>query len=373
MLVLLLALACGGKPSAPADTAPAACPDGDGDGVCDADDRCLGDDATGDADGDHRCDDTDPCPTDNPDDLDGDGVCNGDDVCTGDDATGDTDGDGTCDDGDPCPLDDPDDTDLDGVCDADDLCQGEDDGVDSDADGVADGCDACPGEDDTADADGDGAPDACDACPGEDDTADLDADGQPDACDPCPEDNPDDADGDGVCDSTCRAWEEDCGLLPFRGDPSGSSFATGGCPDGWLAVGVRTYLSDTFGKAQLICREALDDGTLGELVLYSGGWGSGGDGPFDERCDDAEADGVIVGQRIWATTEVWGIGAICERLSDLTTGGGEHLETWPVGVSNVGDHTLREDLCPPSALVWSYDVRVDGDTLTAVAMRCGVP
>lgn len=35
------------------------CPDGDGDGVCDADDICAGNDAAGDSDGDGICDDTD--------------------------------------------------------------------------------------------------------------------------------------------------------------------------------------------------------------------------------------------------------------------------------------------------------------------------
>ncbi len=52
-------------------------PDSDGDGVCDAEDACQGDDATGDSDND--------------------GVCNDEDLCEGDDSNGDSNGDGICD------------------------------------------------------------------------------------------------------------------------------------------------------------------------------------------------------------------------------------------------------------------------------------
>ncbi len=86
-------------------------------------------------------------------------------------------------------------------------------GADSDLDGVHDFCDYCPGFDDLVDSDSDGEPDACDVCPGFADDIDLngdgvpdveidtDQDGTPDVCDICPLDNPDDADGDGECDS----------------------------------------------------------------------------------------------------------------------------------------------------------------------------
>jgi hypothetical protein len=57
--------------------AGALCDDGDDDGVCDADDACVGDDLTG--------------------DLDGDGVCDDLDLCYLDDARGDGDADGVCD------------------------------------------------------------------------------------------------------------------------------------------------------------------------------------------------------------------------------------------------------------------------------------
>ncbi len=72
---------------------------------------------------------------------------------------------------------------------------------DTDGDGVCDSDDVCPSFDDTADADGDGVPDGCDVCPGFDDNADADSDGVPDACDVCPgfDDNAD-ADSDGMPD-----------------------------------------------------------------------------------------------------------------------------------------------------------------------------
>lgn len=76
-----------------------ACPDGDGDGVCDVDDVCPGDDTVEDADGDGVCGAADVCDGDDATgDTDLDGVCNDIDACQGDDASGDSDGDGTCDD-----------------------------------------------------------------------------------------------------------------------------------------------------------------------------------------------------------------------------------------------------------------------------------
>lgn len=64
------------------------------------------------------------------DDDDGDGRCNTQDLCRGDDLSGDED--------------------ADGVCDDIDVCSGGDDAMDVDGDGVPDGCDLCastgPGE-----------------------------------------------------------------------------------------------------------------------------------------------------------------------------------------------------------------------------------
>lgn len=51
------------------------------------------------------------------------------------------------------------------------------------------------------DTDGDGICDSHDLCPGGDDRLDMDGDGRPDDCDPCPSDAADDSEGDGVCDS----------------------------------------------------------------------------------------------------------------------------------------------------------------------------
>lgn len=81
-------------------------------------------------------------------DSDGDGVCDVDDQCPGqDDALIGT----PCDDGDACTINDIydancgcagtfEDTDSDGVCDADDLCPGFDDNIDSNSNGIPDGC-----------------------------------------------------------------------------------------------------------------------------------------------------------------------------------------------------------------------------------------
>jgi hypothetical protein len=109
------------------------------------DDLCIGHDDRVDGDGDGAPDGCDDCP-DDPlpyEDTDGDGVCDTDDLCGGDDAAGDTDGDGLCDDVDQC---DGVDTDGDGTCDDTDQCPGWPDYEDSDGDGLADGCDPCPGD-----------------------------------------------------------------------------------------------------------------------------------------------------------------------------------------------------------------------------------
>jgi hypothetical protein len=119
--------------------------DGDGDGVCDFEDQCLGDDATGDTDEDGVCDDGDQCRGDDAaGDSDGDEVCDDVDLCLGDDAVGDADEDGACDDVDQCLGDDAaGDADGDGLCDDRDLCLGDDASGDTDGDGVCDDSDPC--------------------------------------------------------------------------------------------------------------------------------------------------------------------------------------------------------------------------------------
>lgn len=116
-------------------------------------------------------------------------------------ATRDGDGDGVPDYLDLClGFDDGSDLDADGVPDGCDRCLGSD-VWDADGDGVPDGCDICPGFVDAWDADGDGVPDGCDACTGDDVTGDRDGDGLCDDVDTCVgEDAHGDSDGDGVCE-----------------------------------------------------------------------------------------------------------------------------------------------------------------------------
>jgi len=210
--------------------------DSDGDGVCDSDDLCPNFDDAIDGDLDGNPDACDPCPYDVLDDSDGDGVCDSDDVCPGGNDLADGDGDGVPNDCDPCPFDNPDDSDGDGICDRDDICDGYDT-VDTDADGVPDDCDLCPNDPVNDDSDLDGVCDVDDICAGFDDTLDMDEDGVPDGCDPCPQDNPDDNDGDGICNSADGTPD---------GDPEeakganggGCACDSGGVPSGWMVVGL---------------------------------------------------------------------------------------------------------------------------------------
>lgn len=59
-----------------------------------------------------------------------------------------------------------------------------------------------------------GVCDDVDPCPDGDDLIDTDGDGIPDACDACPRDNPDDSNGNGICDRGKTAREtnmnQDC-------------------------------------------------------------------------------------------------------------------------------------------------------------------
>lgn len=163
--------ACGSDPllaaSVPSDT--------DADHVCDLFDKCIGDDATVNTDGDEHCNDVDPdddndnwsdveesaCDSDPllansmPIDSDGDGVCNPQDQCTGDDASGNTDGDGQCNDIDT-------DDDADGWSDAEEIACGSNPllptsaPVDSDGDDICNPLDMCIGDDATGDTNANG-------------------------------------------------------------------------------------------------------------------------------------------------------------------------------------------------------------------------
>ena len=81
------------------------------------------------------------CPYDAADDSDGDGSCDTDDLCTGDDTTGDSDSDGVCDDTDAFPADPSEafDSDGDGAGDNAEEANGTDPlSADTDADGAVD-------------------------------------------------------------------------------------------------------------------------------------------------------------------------------------------------------------------------------------------
>lgn len=153
-------------------------PDDDADGICNAGDICVGNDATGDTDNDGICNDQDIClGADATMDTDMDGVCDNMDLCAGDDATGDTDNDGVCDDRDQCLGDDAmGDVDGDAVCDDVDACQGDDTTGDSDNDGLCDDIDLCQGDDATGDANMNGICDGDEMMPEDMGSDDMGAD-----------------------------------------------------------------------------------------------------------------------------------------------------------------------------------------------------
>jgi hypothetical protein len=294
ILTLLLAAACTDKDNDPDcvgdDCDLPACDDADADGVCDADDQCAGDDATGDADGDGTCDDLDGCDGDDAaGDADSDGICDDLDVCTGTDATGDADADGVCDDADLCAGDDATgDADTDGVCDDADLCTGTDATGDADADGVCDDLDLCAGDDATGDADTDGVCDDADLCAGDDGTGDADTDGVCDDADLCTgDDATGDADTDGVCDDLDVCAGDDatgdddgdaiCNVLDLCAgdDATGDTDGDAVCDDRDVCDGDdATGDADTDG----VCDDL--DACLGDDAL--------GDADTDGVCDDRD-------------------------------------------------------------------------------------
>jgi hypothetical protein len=79
------------------------------------------------------------------------------------------------------------------------------------------------------DTDLDGVADSADICPEGDDNDDYDGDGIPDLCDGCPVDNPDDTNGDGICDSASVITFEDL----YRGVPEYAQLPTGYAGFSW--------------------------------------------------------------------------------------------------------------------------------------------
>ena len=325
-------------------------PDADADGICDAGDACLGDNASGDTDGDGICDDrdldddndgvpdaTDPART-NPDvcgdsdadtcddcavgtddfgplsdstpaadgpDADGDGVCDAGDACVGDEASGDTDGDGICDDTDP-------DDDNDGVPDADDP-----DRTDPDicGDSDADTCDDCSiGRDDFgpladtrpdrdgADGDADGICDAGDLCLGVNASGDTDGDGFCNNRDPdddndgirFDEGDPDDLDPD-VCGDSDMDGCDDCSVGTDDFGPLSDSTPAADGPDadgdGVCDVGDACEGDDASGDDDMdgICNDSEPPTTVDD----AGRVAAGGSVEIDVLANDTAGGSAI--------------------------------------------------------------------------------
>ena len=91
---------------------------------------------------------------------------------------------------------------------------------DADGDGIGDSSDICDGFDDSLDDDSDGVPNGCDICEGFDDSVDSDLDGTPDGCDECPDDAA--KTEQGVCG---------CGVADEDADANGLLDCLDQCPD----------------------------------------------------------------------------------------------------------------------------------------------
>lgn len=91
----------------------------------------------------------------------------------------------------------------------------------------------------------------------------------------------------------------------------------------------------------------------------------GGNDIGEFRCDTTEPDGILVGQRVWYSSD-WGLntmGGICAKLTSPGT-------TWNIGTSGSGSYLYGENTCPDSTAVWSIDI-YSGDWTDRVRLVCG--
>lgn len=269
--------------------------DSDGDGVDDSRDVCQGWDDRVDPDLDGVPTGCDACPDDNPNDGDLDGLCASYDNCESafNPDQDDLDGDGL---GNICDTD----WDGDGVEDGADLCLGFNDAADADRDGIPDGpdyygevCDVCP-DDFENDADDDGLCESSDNCEDvyNDDQSDWDADGLGDVCDEdddddgvnddqdaCPEfDDSIDGDGDTVCDTA-----DDCPSEAATGYDTDRD----GCLDDTDGDGF-TDDTDTFPLDPNEWDDSDGDG-VGDNSDVCDGNDATGDDDLDGTCNDTDA------------------------------------------------------------------------------------
>ena len=339
-------------------------PDGDADGVCDAEDNCpaMPNSTQDDGDGDGVGDVCDTCPNDPANDIDTDTICGDVDNCpavanmTQDDGDTDLIGD-VCDN---CPINS-------------NASQADEDG-----DGLGDACDTCL-SDSVNDPDADGVCATTDNCPAMPNSMQLDADvdGIGDLCDTCPMDPLDDIDLDGFC--------ADVDVCPFVPDPAqldGDVDGVGDMCDNCIGVSNLAQ-TDTDGDGEGDDCDADDDGdgvidgsdncplTANPGQENTDGLMDGGDacdGDIDEdsvlnaadNCPlvpnggqaDADSDGV--GDDCDCAMNTSGVSAMPGQLAgtlvlDKAAGG---TLTWKRGPQGPVSHVYRGDF---NAGAWAYN------------------
>jgi predicted outer membrane repeat protein len=232
-----------------------------------------------------------------------------------------------------------------------DVCEGFDDAIDPDGDSVPDGCDLCP-LDNPDDTDGDGVCDTDDQCPGADDGIDSDLDTVADGCDPCPFDAIDDTDGDGVCESLdqCPGFDDaldadadgqpdDCDACPA--DPLDDSDGDGVCD------GLDPCPADNPDDSDLdgVCET--DDACPGQddrLDMDSDGEPDACDGCPIDPLDDSDGDGSCDSDDLCADgddaldTDADGVPDFCDQCPGFD----DHLDADADGVPDGCDPGLGD-------------------------------